>query len=261
MTNQEYHAAVGVSKSDLDLISRSPAHYQFAKRNPSEPTPAMLLGTAVHKLVLEPEDFEKEFIIAPECDRRTKEGKALYAEFMEKSAGKSIITVQQYNDIFKIASAVKNHPLAGKLLTGGIAEQSYFWEEDGVKCKCRPDYLRTDIKAMIDLKTARNASPESFTKAAFDYRYHVQAAWYLRGMKALGYDIENFIFITVETEAPYAVCVYAADELMIKLGNITAEENFKTICNCIKTDHWYSYDEVPEIHSLSLPEWIIRKYF
>ena len=74
-------------------------------------------------------------------------------------------------------------------------------------------------------------------------------------------DAENFIFITVEKEPPYTVCVYTADELMIKLGNIIADENFRTLCECMKSDNWYGYENTPIIHSLSLPDWVARKYF
>lgn len=83
MTNSEYHANKAVSKSDLDLINRSPLHYINAVKNPKEQTESMLFGSVVHKLVLEPETFAAEYIAAPKCDRRTKEGKARWQEFID----------------------------------------------------------------------------------------------------------------------------------------------------------------------------------
>lgn len=59
-----------------------------------------------------------------------------------------------------MASKVMEHPIAARLLRGGQAESSHFWEENGVKCKCRPDYLSEDIKCVIDLKTTLNARLE-----------------------------------------------------------------------------------------------------
>ena len=64
MTNTEYHAHKAVSKSDLDLIHRSPLHYRSAKEMPREQTETLLLGSVVHKLVLEPEDFDNEYAVA-----------------------------------------------------------------------------------------------------------------------------------------------------------------------------------------------------
>ncbi len=262
MSNAEYHADPAISKSDLDLINRSPAYYKYVKENPREQTAAMLLGSVVHKLVLEPDIFAAEYAVCPATDRRTKAGKEIYQAFIDGlHEGVEVITEDVYKTAQAMAESVKNHPIAARLLQGGQAENSYFWDESGVKCKCRPDYLRTDLKCVIDLKTTQNASPESFVKSAYDYRYHVQAAWYLRGLKACGIDVENFIFIAVEKEPPYTVCVYTADELMIKLGNDTADENFRTLCECISSDNWFGYESTPIIHDLSLPDWVTRKYF
>lgn len=262
MTNTEYHANSAISKSDLDLINRSPAYYRYVKKNPKEQTLAMLLGSVFHKLVLEPETFTAEYAVCPAVDRRTKAGKEVYQAFVNSlNDGVEVITDDAYKTAHSMAAAVKSHPIANKLLQGGQAESSWFWEENGVKCKCRPDYLRADIKCVIDLKTTQNASPESFMKAAYDYRYHVQAAWYLRGLRACGINAENFIFIAVEKDSPYTVCVYAADELMIELGNSEADKNLNTLCECMKSGNWYGYEETPIIHSLSLPDWVSKKYF
>ena len=57
MTSVEYHAHKAVSKSDLDLINRSPLHYYNAKQKPNEQTEAMLFGSVVHKMILEPDTF------------------------------------------------------------------------------------------------------------------------------------------------------------------------------------------------------------
>ena len=55
MSNEAYHAYDGISKSGLDLIARSPAHYAY--RTASEPTRAMVIGSATHAAILEPEVF------------------------------------------------------------------------------------------------------------------------------------------------------------------------------------------------------------
>lgn len=263
MTNADYHADTAISKSDLDLIAKSPMHYKHYKNAPKEQTPAMLLGSVTHKLVLEPDKFTDEYAVAPAVDKRTKDGKATWSEFMEKVTDKhTVIDETLYKQAKEIAESVLNHPVAAKLLHGGQAEISYFWEtSDGIKCKCRLDYLRSDIKTIIDFKTTQNSSPEEFTKSAYNYRYHVQAAWYMDGLKNCGVDIDNFIFIAVETKPPFPVIVYVADELMLKLGGIEAAENLETYRKCIKTDIWHGYEEQPKVHSLSLPDWVARKYF
>lgn len=261
MSNAEYHNTPAISKSDLDLIAKSPMHYKLSKENKPDQTAAMLLGSVTHKLVLEPEKFADEYIVAPDVDKRTKEGKAKWAEFISEVDNLTVIDSEMYEQAKAIATAVYNHPVAAKLLQGGQAELSYFWLDNDIECKCRPDYLREDIKTVIDFKTTQCSSPEEFTKSAYNYRYHVQAAWYLNGLKACDVDVENFIFIAVETKPPYPVVVYVADELMIKLGRIEAAENLETYRKCLASDIWYGYEETPKVHSLSLPDWVARKYF
>lgn len=260
MTNAEYHTTLAISKSDLDLINRSPMHYRHAMENPAKQTPAMLFGSVVHKLVLEPETFAAEYVVAPNCDCRTKDGKARWQEFADSITDETVITEEMFSEATEIVKAVHNNPIVCKLLGGGKAEQSYFWEENGVECKCRPDYLRSD-GIVIDLKTTENASPEKFVKSAYDYRYHVQAWWYLHGLQQCGINAHDFIFIAVEKKPPYAVCVYAADDLMLELGEREAMENFRTYVECKNTDTWHGYEKQPEIHSLSLPDWVIKRKF
>lgn len=261
MTNAEYHSHEAVSKSDLDLISRSPLHYMDRKQNPPTQTEAMLFGSVVHKLVLEPETFAAEYAVAPKCDRRTKEGKQVWQAFADSISDETVISEELYAEAQNVANAVLNNPIAKKLLADGQAEQSFFWTdaETGMECKCRPDYLIENKGLVIDLKTTENASPEKFVKSAYDYRYHVQAWWYTNGLKQCGIKVSNFVFIVVEKKPPYAVCVYAADDLMLRLGELEAMDNLRTFAECKKSGIWHGYEKEPEIHSLSLPDWVIRK--
>lgn len=259
MTNAEYHASGAVSKSVLDMIHKSPAYYKYCIDNPREQTDSMLLGSVVHKLVLEPADFTAEFAVCPECDRRTKDGRAAYTAFLDALGdGLTAVPAATYETAMAMARAVKAHPVAARLLTDGKAEESYFWEQDGIKCSCRPDWLRND-GLVVDLKTTKDASPEGFQKSAYNFRYHVQAWWYIHGLRLLGIDATEFIFIAVESAAPYTVSVYAADDLFFKLGEIEAMQDFETYKECMKSENWYGYEKEPEIHSLSVPDWVARR--
>lgn len=259
MTNAEYHASGAVSKSVLDMIHRSPAYYMHCRENPREQTDSMLLGSVVHKLVLEPAEFSAEYAIAPECDRRTKEGKAAYNAFTEAlGEGLTGVSAATYETAKAMAEAVRAHPIASKLLSDGKPEESFFWEQDGIKCSCRPDWLRNS-GLCVDLKTTKNASPEAFERDAYNFRYYVQVWWYIHGLQQCGIPAHDFVFIAVENAAPYTVCVYAADELYFKLGEQEAMADFKTYKECLESGIWYGYEREPEIHSLSLPDYIARR--
>ena len=64
--NAEYHGGPGISKSGLDLIHRSPMHYKAVidGANDNQPTPAQMIGTAAHCLILEPQEFAKHYCLA-----------------------------------------------------------------------------------------------------------------------------------------------------------------------------------------------------
>ncbi|ADE87957.1 exonuclease VIII [Escherichia phage vB_EcoM_ECO1230-10] len=66
ISNAEYHGGPGISKSGLDLVHRSPMHYNavVTAANDRTPTPAQEIGTAVHMAILEPEEFAKTYCMA-----------------------------------------------------------------------------------------------------------------------------------------------------------------------------------------------------
>jgi len=260
MENADYHAHPAVSKSGLDLIARSPLHYWARyidpNRVPTEPTAAMRLGTAVHTLTLEADQFESRYVTAPNVDRRTKAGKEAWAEWEVEAAGRELITADDRATISRMAEAVWRHPAAAMLLAlPGEAETTHMWTDatTGVDCKCRPDWLTGNL--IIDLKTTEDASPRGFQRSVATYRYHCQASWYLDGVQAsTGTRPDQFIFICVEKKPPYAVGVYAADAEMIQIGAETAARDLEVYATCKAADAWPSYSD--QIEPLSLPAWM-----
>ncbi|EBC9073769.1 exonuclease VIII [Salmonella enterica] len=97
--NEAYHAGPGVSKSQLDDIVDTPAIYLWRKNAPvdTEKTKSLDTGTAFHCRVLEPEEFSKRFIIAPEFNRRTSAGKEEEKTFLEECArtGRTVLTAEE----------------------------------------------------------------------------------------------------------------------------------------------------------------------
>ena len=262
MDNAAYHAHPAVSKSHLDLIARSPLHYWSRyldpNRKPLEPTPAMRLGTAFHTHVLELERWDAEIAVAPACDRRTKAGKEAYAAFQDAAAGKTVISADDAEQVQAMGKAVFRHPGAAMLLgRPGKAETTHMWTDAtyGIECKCRPDWLSDDGTIVVDLKTTKDASPRGFRRSIGEFRYQVQAAWYLHGLEqATGRRPDQFVFICVEKEPPYACAVYAADAEMIERGHQQAMADLGELAICRAADRWPSYSD--QIETIGLPGWM-----
>jgi hypothetical protein len=263
MDNADYHAHPAVSKSHLDLIARSPLHYWARYVDPArvapEPTPQMRLGTALHTHVLELSRWDQEIAVAPgDINRRTKEGKEQWAAFEASAAGKTVITADDAETVMAMGRSIMRHPGAAMLLgLAGKAETTHMWTDAtyGIECKCRPDWLTDDGSIMVDLKTTRDASPRGFRQSIASFRYWVQAGWYMHGVQAAtGKRPDQFIFVCVESTAPYACAVYAADAEMIERGHEQAMRDLGKLAVCRAADSWPSYSD--QIETISLPGWM-----
>ncbi|EFT6553689.1 exonuclease VIII, partial [Salmonella enterica subsp. enterica serovar Lubbock] len=158
--NEAYHAGPGVSKSQLDDIADTPAIYLWRKNAPvdTEKTKTLDTGTAFHCRILEPEEFSKRFIIAPEFNRRTSAGKEEEKTFLEECArtGRTVLTAEEGRKIELMYQSVMALPLGQWLVeSAGYAESSVYWEdpETGILCRCRPDKIIPEFHWIMDVKT------------------------------------------------------------------------------------------------------------
>lgn len=267
MTEQEYNAAEGIRRSDLWLMNDSPEKFKYHMDNPedeSEKSPAFLFGSACHKMVLEPETFDNEFVVAPEINRRTNAGKEEWVKFLEDNAGKTIISLDDFDTIMEMSRVVVRHPLAGKMISGQH-EVPFFWKdpETGERCKCKADVVRqVDGKyVIVDYKTTTDASTDGFNRHLFKYGYHVQAAMYSEGLQvALGLDYRpRFVFVAQEKKAPYAINVIDVSEEVMEYGSKVYHELLRKYHECKEMDLWPGY--VGEVaNDCWLPGWIESEF-
>ncbi|EAT5342319.1 exodeoxyribonuclease VIII [Salmonella enterica subsp. enterica serovar Corvallis] len=255
--NEAYHAGPGVSKSQLDDIADTPAIYLWRKNAPvdTEKTKSLDTGTAFHCRVLEPEEFSKRFIIAPEFNRRTSAGKEEEKTFLEECArtGRTVLTAEEGRKIELMYQSVMALPLGQWLVeSAGYAESSVYWEdpETGILCRCRPDKIIPEFHWIMDVKTT--ADIQRFRTAYYDYRYHVQDAFYSDGYRAQFGDIPTFVFLVASTTAEcgrYPVEIFMMGEDAKLAGQREYRRNLQTLAECLNNDEW------PAIKTLSLPRW------
>lgn len=263
MTEAEYRRHPAVSRSELWNIRESPQKFKYYKENPPEPTPSLLFGQVFHKMLLEPDTFNDEFVVAPEANRRTKEGKQMWEAFAADHENQTIIPVEMYAQSKEMCEAVKREPLAVKLLNGA-AEVPFFWTDTqtGEGCKCRVDCLNTRYSRpiIVDLKSAADAGTDSFTRDAIRYGYDFQAAMYQEGVERNIRQSPTFVFIVVEKDPPYAVNILQADELLLHRGRTLYREFLDIYHDCKTTGNWYGYlGKHNQINNLALPSWLAKE--
>ena len=219
-----------------------------------EASEAQIIGKITHSAILET-DFSG-FVVKPDgMNFTTKEGKAWRA-----SQTKQIINQEYASNIASMATSVRNHPLASRILftEKGHNEVSCWSRHITTELilKGRADRITTDnqgLTTVVDLKTCGygEASPQLFSKAIFNWKYHSQAAWYMDLFGA-----SFFVFVVVEKEAPWAVACYNLDSKSIQIGRELNEHRLGTIKACQMTGVWPAYSEA--LNQINIPEWAQR---
>lgn len=259
MPAEAYHAAEGVSRSMLEDIAppSTPAHYHsrhILKENEQEESPALRMGSLVHRAVLEPETMEGAFVVKPDgLSFVTKEGKAWKAE----QEGKAILTAKEAAMLDRISQSVRRHPAASRLLKGAEFERSLFAEDKGLLLKSRFDILPKTGNVIADLKTCERADLDSVEKSIGKYGYHRQAAFYLKVANLLGLERTHFVFIFVEKTPPYAVACYSPLPEIVEAGRMCIEADLLRLRQCVEADRWPAYSD--GIEGAGLPAWQMKQ--
>jgi hypothetical protein len=139
MSFADYLSIPAVNWSSLKKLAISPLHYLHHIDSPPTPaTDAMIIGSATHKAVLEPEDFGSEYTVWTGARRAGKEWDA----FCAANAGKEILREQDVDRVQALALSVQRHPGCARYLDGpGVNELTIRWNDlpTGIACKGRAD--------------------------------------------------------------------------------------------------------------------------
>jgi hypothetical protein len=250
ISNADYHANPALGSTSLKtLATKTPAHYQHDKTHPKF-SDAFTLGTAAHSLILEDDTSGIEIVDADNwLTKAAKEAKAAAL-----ADGKQPLLTKEWQQVLAMKFAVMSHPLARAAFTDHRAEESVFWDEDGLTLKCRPDEWKPGL--LIDLKTTRSADPNEFGKTAHEFGYHQSAAHYIDGVKAATGEELPFHFVLVEKTAPYLVSVVELDIEAVNIGRQLNDRAKRIYRECVENNTWPGY---PNTDLISLPMWAIYK--
>jgi hypothetical protein len=209
-----YHADPALGSSNLrKLITSPPDFWWYSDMNPlaeqiaeaaKKTTPAKIIGKAAHKAVLEGVEKFRALYAPTFHPGNVKAGKdeveAILAE------GKTPLKRDDFNAVAVAAEMIRSNPYLGKAFSNGAPEVSVFWEEDGVRMKCRFDYLKPH--GVMDLKSIRNFMDREFKDACrrrfAEHRFDVQAAHYMTGREhvpALWNEGKVFVWLGEEMES------------------------------------------------------------
>jgi hypothetical protein len=256
---EDYHASAGISRSAISELKKSPLHYwemYINKHKKKEPSREMIIGSAVHTLFLEPNLFEHYFAIRKKFDGRSNEGKKYKKDFEKKSLGKTIIEEDWVDTIGNIVESLNGHAKATRIIKDASVEKSYYWVDNdtGLLCKARPDIYNQNLQILSDLKTTKEADPDSFRRNLISGDYHIQAAMQREGIyRITGKVVNDFVFIVAPTERPYKPYIYRIEEEVIEQGLFEFKQALGLLSMCYQSNKWDA--ERDEIITLTLPRW------
>lgn len=272
MTAETYHADPCPtpslsSTSAKQIIYDTPAEYWFNRQNPVHKR-AFDIGSASHLLVLEPDLFDSRVALVqgynkkgdPSDGYETQDARdqrdAAYA------AGKIPLLAKELQMVRAMRDAVWKHPIAKLAFVEGRPEQSLFWkdQEFGIWCRSRPDWIPTQPRYLVNLKTADSAHVDDIQKQIWNLAYFQSSAWEMDAYEAvLGERPARYSLIVVSKKAPHLVNAVWLDEQDLFDGSRLNRKARGIFAQCLDTGHWPGAQQeiagVPTMPVISIPGW------
>lgn len=228
------------------LVERTPrhGHENHPRLNPAyteDNRKDFDLGSAAHALLLE---GRRNLVIIDADSFRTKDAKEQRDAAYE--AGKTPLLTSQLTDVEAMVKAareqLKGHREGSVAFAKGKPEQTLIWQENGIWCRARVDWLNVEAGYVLDYKSTTNAHPDAWQRRLFDLGYHMQAAFYMRGVRTLGiHKTPKFRFVVQETSPPYALSVVALTPAALALGEAQVHRAIEVWAWCMSRGHWPGY--------------------
>jgi len=230
MSDEEYFALPDLNQSKIkDYISLTPAAFDHKQKEERSQTEAMLFGSIVHCMVLEPESYHERYAcfvfddtkLDPEKEykniKATKIYKEQYAEFLDRSGDKIVIDQDLASRAGLASMSLKKEVEAFQNVgTPDVqTEMAVVAKLLGVPSKAKLDYVRMDSNLIIDIKTTSDPLDDaSLHRHVYKWHFPIQSAFYLDLMKEETGQDWTMIFAMVNSKLPYDVrCMAVSDEL------------------------------------------------
>lgn len=248
MTDSDYFRHPALSQSQFKNFLDSPLKYQHAKKSPPTVSKAFSDGSAIHCFALEPHLFEETFAVW-DGDFRSKESKEWKAE--QESNGLTVVKEKDIEDYKRMGEKLYEG-LRLDLVPSSQKELAAFTNICGVPCRGKGDLLDND-GFLWDIKTAASLKlRDGIWYNMFDYRYDIQAMWYLLLFAEV--KPKGFRFAVIEKKAPYDwVKLEVGMDILIRAKQHIKDglESYKT---CVARKDWPGYTK--DIQTISLPPYL-----
>lgn len=251
-SDKHYRSLDALTSSKIKEFVKSPLLYRMRRLGiwPRATTSAaMRIGTLVHAATLEPMRFAAS--IRTDAPINPKTGNPYGADTKAASAWAEEVELQggfastpdERAAIETMAASV--HAVCAEhgipLFENGatddaVAESTLRGTMDTIGLvQCRPDLWDMHRNTIYDLKTCSDV--DNFKWSVRDFRYDLQAAWYmLLAEEYMGLP-QNWEWIVVETQAPYRARIYTASA-MIDSARMELRQILSNLIESTETNNW-----------------------
>ena len=268
-----YHSLGYCSNSRLTALAHGcPKKVRWAIDHPEPPTPALIIGEAVHVATLQPEIFPSMFVRAGICEATKKDGKrctnpgkaiveslwmcGVHLHGDAATDPRRILTPDEFDQVEQMRDAIFADRHAAEILAEcAEREVTAIWKlANGLTCKARLDLFSIGGELIADLKTTEDASP-AFERKIDDYGYARQAAMYKWWAQTRGYRVGAYRIIAVEKSAPFCVGIHTISERAIDLAADELSPLLDLYRKCEVANDWPGYE--PRVSGL--PVWAEKR--
>jgi hypothetical protein len=226
---ETYTKIKGEHFSALKALDTSPRHYLTQSTQPA--TDAMRIGRAVHELICDP---SADSVAVYDGIRRGPE----WSTFASMNSNKTILSVKEHARALEMRAAIEHNPCSAELFRQGRGESTIIWNDEGVRCKGRIDWILPD-GGLVELKTAKRVTPRAFASSCASLLYHAQLAFYSHGLTlAQGFRPPSHTIVAMEKAAPYDVVVYRVGSEVLEAGARKVAKWLDKLKACRNERHW-----------------------
>lgn len=230
------------------ILTASPLHAWmssvFNPKRQREDSSKMDIGSYAHACLLE--GGSNALVVCDFADWRTNAAKEMRDG--ARASGKLPILADKVADVEEMVSVARDYIERSQIACqwpGGHPEETVLWDEDGLACKARPDWLPADRSINVHYKTSPgSAEPSAWIRWQLDSQgYDVAAALYERAILAACPEVGECrsIFLVQEQKAPYACCLVGLDPAKNDLAHRKVNRALEVWSRCMQTQRFPAY--------------------